>query len=246
LGHGPLLGIDRSQVNYCLWLRFIGRSLPVLSSETLSFCYSYIGSFTWLTARTGGQTHAHFFSHPSASVTAHGHSMMRPTPFLRTHPPASPHNQHTRLACSKLEAFRSSIPPSNTIYLDLEGNCLSRHWTISLVTILIRPQRVVRLIDVLALRKQAFTTALNNGKTLRSILKDADIPKSTWDVRNEADALWALYQVGLAGVTDIQLLENASRAGDKTYVHGLGKSTQFNLKLGFMEIHRWIRIKKEI
>ena len=104
----------------------------------------------------------------------------------------------------------------------------------------------MRLIDVLVLGKPAFTTALNNGKTLKSILEDPDIPKCAWDVRNDADALWALYHVGLAGVTDIQLFENASRAGDKTYIRGLDKSVQFDLKLGFMEIHRWIRTKKEV
>jgi exonuclease 3'-5' domain-containing protein 1 len=78
------------------------------------------------------------------------------------------------------------------------------------------------------------------------VLEDPGIPKCVWDVRNDADALWALYHVGLAGVTDIQLLENASRAGDKTYIRGLDKSVQFDLKLGFMEIHRWIRTKKEV
>jgi exonuclease 3'-5' domain-containing protein 1 len=76
------------------------------------------------------------------------------------------------------------------------------------------------------------------------VLEDPGIPKCVWDVRNDADALWALYHVGLASVTDIQLLENASRAGDKTYIRGLDKSVQFDLKLGFMEIHRWIRTKE--
>jgi exonuclease 3'-5' domain-containing protein 1 len=79
----------------------------------------------------------------------------------------------------------------------------------------------VRLIDVFILRKLAFTTASNNGKTLKSILEDPDVPKCAWDVRNDADALWALYHIGLAGVTDIQLLENASHTGDKTYIRGL-------------------------
>lgn len=64
-------------------------------------------------------------------------------------------------------------------------------------------------------------------------------------MRNDADALWALYQVGLTGVVDIQLLENASRVGDKTYLCGLDKAIQFDLKLGFMELNRWIRSKKE-
>jgi len=145
----------------------------------------------------------------------------------------------------ELEAFLSDIPSSSTLYLDLEGNNLCRHGTISIVTILIYPQRVVRLIDVLVLGESAFTTAYN-GKTLKSIFEDADIPKCIWDVRNDADALWALYGVGLAGVTDIQLLENASRSGDKTYIRGLDKSVQFDLRLGVMERNRWVRTKKEV
>src|ERR1700733_1982524 len=146
----------------------------------------------------------------------------------------------------ELEAFLSSIPPSCTLYLDVEGNNLCRYGTIPLITILIHPQRVVRLIDVLVLGETAFTTASDNGKTRKSIFEDADIPKCIWDVRNDADALWALYKVGLVGVTDIQLLENASRTGDKTYIRGLDKSVQFDLKLGFMETNRWIRTKKEV
>ena len=145
-----------------------------------------------------------------------------------------------------LEAFLSSIPPSSTIYLDLEGDSLSRHGTIALIILLIHPQKIVRLIDISILGKSAFTTASNNGKTLKSILEDPNISKCAWDVRNDADALWALYQVGLAGVTDIQLLENASRVGVKTYLRGLDKCVQFDLKLGFMETNRWIRTKKEI
>ncbi|KAI9848551.1 MAG: hypothetical protein M1837_007220 [Sclerophora amabilis] len=147
---------------------------------------------------------------------------------------------------SELTTFLSSIPPASTLYLDLEGTCLSRYGTISLVTVLIHPQGVVRVIDVLALGELAFTTTSENGKSLKSILEDPGIPKCLWDVRNDADALWALYHVGLAGVTDIQLLENASRAGDKTHLQGLEMSIQFDLKIGSMEINRWIRTKEEI
>jgi hypothetical protein len=77
----------------------------------------------------------------------------------------------------ELEAFISSMPPSSTLYPDLEGNCLNRHGTIPFIAVLIYPRRVVRLIDVLVLGKLAFTTASNNGKTLNSMLKDPDIPK---------------------------------------------------------------------
>ena len=44
---------------------------------------------------------------------------------------------------------------------------------------------------------------------------------------------------------DIQLLENASHAGDRTYIRGLDKCIQSDLRLGFME-NRWIRTKNEV
>lgn len=146
----------------------------------------------------------------------------------------------------ELKAFLSSIPPSCTLYLDLEGNNLSRHGTISLITILLHPQKTVHLIDVLTLGTTAFTTPSNNAKTLKSILEDLNIPKCIWDVRNDADALWAHYNINLAGITDIQLLENASRSDDKTYIRGLDKCIQHDLSLGFIERERWLRTKKDI
>ncbi|CZR66873.1 uncharacterized protein PAC_16774 [Phialocephala subalpina] len=138
---------------------------------------------------------------------------------------------------TELSAFLSSISPSDSFYIDLEGNNLSRHGTISLITILIHPSRSVRIIDILTLGPSAFTT---------TPLEDPTIPKYLWDVRNDADALWALYNVGLAGVTDIQLLENASRIGDRKYVRGLDKCVQFDLNLGFMERERWLRTKQDV
>ncbi|KAI5465120.1 hypothetical protein BGZ63DRAFT_402018 [Mariannaea sp. PMI_226] len=105
---------------------------------------------------------------------------------------------------------------------------------------------MVRLIDVLSLGKSAFTTISTNGRPLKSILEDPNIPKCFWDVRNDADALWALYQVGLAGMIDIQPLVNASRVGEKTSLSGLDKAIQFDLKLGFMELKRWIHSKNKM
>ncbi|KAI1084768.1 ribonuclease H-like domain-containing protein [Whalleya microplaca] len=145
-----------------------------------------------------------------------------------------------------LLVFLSSIRPSHTLYLDLEGKKLSRNGTISLITVFVHPTRATSLIDVQTLGKPAFTTSSANGKTLKAILEDPHTPKCLWDVRNDADALWAHYQVRLAGVTDVQLLENASRAGDKTYARGLDKCVEKDLGLKFMEVHRWIRTKKEV
>jgi exonuclease 3'-5' domain-containing protein 1 len=100
-------------------------------------------------------------------------------------------SSHSRIStASELDAFLSSIPSSSTLYVDLEGDSLSRDGTIYLITILIHPQRVMRFIDVLLLGKLPFTTASSNGKTLKSIFEDLGVSKCAWDFRNVADALW--------------------------------------------------------
>jgi exonuclease 3'-5' domain-containing protein 1 len=123
---------------------------------------------------------------------------------------------------------------------------LSRHGTVSIISILVHSSNQAQLIDVSALGTLAFSTASEDGKTLRSILEDHSICKYIWDVRNDANALWFHYGVSLGGITDLQLLENASRSDDKTYVRGLGKCVQNDLKLGFMKTNHWLRMKQNI
>lgn len=144
-----------------------------------------------------------------------------------------------------LEAFLSSIPSTSTIYLDLEGHSLGRHGNVSLMTILLHPQGVVKVIDVLSLGKSAFTTRSKDGKSLQSIFEDPDTPKLLWDVRNDADALWASYQIRLSGVLDVQLLELGSRSGNKTYLCGLEKAIKQDLALDCTVRDRWVRCKEE-
>ncbi|KAH7311520.1 ribonuclease H-like domain-containing protein [Stachybotrys elegans] len=145
-----------------------------------------------------------------------------------------------------LQAFLSSITSSSILYLDLEGKKLSRNGTLTLMAVHIQPAQATSLIDVQTLGKAAFITSSADNKTLKSILEDPSTPKLLWDVRNDADALWAHYGVGLEGVTDVQLLENAYRSGDKTYVRGLKACVQADLKLKAMEINRWTQTKKEV
>ncbi|KAK7733121.1 hypothetical protein SLS53_008309 [Cytospora paraplurivora] len=147
---------------------------------------------------------------------------------------------------TELKAFISSIPQNSTLYVDLEGNNLGRHGTITLVSILVYPLKLTRLIDVLTLGSLAFSTSASDGRTLKSILEDPNFTKCFWDARHDADALWALHQVRLAGVIDIQLLENASRTRDKTFLCGLDKAIQYHLHMGYMERQRWMQTKKDI
>lgn len=105
-------------------------------------------------------------------------------------------------AVPELETF-SLLSPSSRLYLDLEGHCLSQHGTISPITIVVHPQKVVRIIDILLWEKPAFTTASNNGKTRKSILENPDITKCAWDIWNDAPALWALYHISLLATLEM-------------------------------------------
>jgi exonuclease 3'-5' domain-containing protein 1 len=101
-------------------------------------------------------------------------------------------------------------PPS--LYIDLEGEKLSRNGRISLLTLYALPINTVYLIDIHALGAAAFTTpahtisttaaneepssakltpTLEPIVTLKSILESPTIPKVFFDVRNDSDALFA-------------------------------------------------------
>ncbi|CAJ2501844.1 Uu.00g046970.m01.CDS01 [Anthostomella pinea] len=148
---------------------------------------------------------------------------------------------------SDLRVFLSSIQPSSTIYLDLEGQNLSRNGTLLLLIVLVYPAQVTKIIDVQELGMLTFyTCGWTNRKTLKDILEDPDISKCLWDVRNDADILYAHYNVRLGGVTDVQLLDNASRADDKTYLRGFDLCVEKDLKLPFMDRHRFAKTKREV
>ncbi|KAK4188255.1 ribonuclease H-like domain-containing protein [Podospora australis] len=155
-----------------------------------------------------------------------------------------------------LWAFLAAFPSTTTIYLDLEGTNLSRRGTLSIITMLLHPQSEVYLIDVATLGSAAFTESASDAGiakpstscTLKGILEDSSIQKCLWDVRNDADALWSLYGVKLANVLDIQLLENASRPGDKTFLRGLDKCVQCDLQpqMTWSQRRDWAQTKQDV
>ena len=126
---------------------------------------------------------------------------------------------------ASLSAFIDSLaslpnsPPF--LYCDLEGAKLSRHGTISILTLLVQPTNHTYLIDSHTLHAAAFTTA---GTTLKSILESPTIPKVFFDVRNDSDALFAHFAIALASIQDIQLMENAARTGgSERLLNGLAR-----------------------
>jgi len=132
-------------------------------------------------------------------------------------------------------------PPS--LFIDLEGDNLSRHGTISILQLYVQPQSLVYLIDVHKLGSNAFNTAGSNGQTLKSILESPTIPKVIFDVRNDSDALYSLFQIMLGNVDDVQLMELATRSFAKKHVNGLKKCIERDAILTSSEKRRWMETK---
>ncbi|KAF7552789.1 hypothetical protein G7Z17_g4088 [Cylindrodendrum hubeiense] len=113
-----------------------------------------------------------------------------------------------------------------SLFLDLEGISLSRHGSLSLLTIYVLPEACAYLVDVHKLASASFTTASPDGTTLKAILESPAITKVFFDVRNDSDALFAHYGIDLKGIEDVQLMENAARPGRRRYIIGLEKTIQ--------------------
>ncbi|KJY02516.1 hypothetical protein TI39_contig47g00017 [Zymoseptoria brevis] len=131
------------------------------------------------------------------------------------------------------------------LYMDLEGNDLSRAGTLSLVTILLEPEKDVYLIDVTTLGQKAFTTADNSGRTFKSVMESPDIIKVFFDIRNDSDALYSLYGIRVAGIEDLQLMELASRNFSKKCVNGLAKCIDGDHTIGYAEKRQWQTVKDQ-
>ncbi len=134
-------------------------------------------------------------------------------------------------------------PPS--LYLDLEGTNLSRHGSVSIVELFVLPQNHVYLIDVHLLGETAFSIQSHDGLTLKDILESSDIPKVFFDVRNDSDALYSHFQINLAGVQDIQLLENAARSSYRRCVNGLAKCIEKDALMTSFEKSDWKNVKEQ-
>jgi len=133
-----------------------------------------------------------------------------------------------------------------SIYMDLEGIRLSRYGSISIIQILIPSREQVFIVDVHILGAATFDILGSEGKSLKDALESVNIKKYLFDVRNDSDALFALFGVRLANVIDVQLLELASRRGPKHVVYGLAKCIEQEQALPSLALSEWQITKKEV
>lgn len=133
-------------------------------------------------------------------------------------------------------------PPS--LYIDLEGEKLSRNGTVSILQLYVLPTKRTYLIDVHTLGNTCFTARGPRGGTLKEILESPDIPKVFFDVRNDSDALYSHFNIHLAGIQDLQLMELATRPFGRRYVNGLAKCIKKEGRLSVAESNEWEKCKE--
>lgn len=107
------------------------------------------------------------------------------------------------------------------LYVDLEGVNVSRHGSVSLMKIHALARGHTYVIDVRHLQRDSFNTPGEKGMTLREILQSEEIAKVFFDVRNASNALFFHHHIRLAGIIDIQLMENAARPYGRLHVNCL-------------------------
>ena len=142
-----------------------------------------------------------------------------------------------------LDSFSTlpNSPPS--LFIDLEGDNLSRHGTVSLLQIYVEPYRKTYLVDIHQLGGQAFTISSTKVGSLKTIWESSTFKKVFFDVRRDSDALYSLFQINLNGVQDLQLIELATRTFDKKCVNGLKKCIERDACLSASESREWMRNK---
>ncbi|KAF5625306.1 uncharacterized protein FTJAE_10024 [Fusarium tjaetaba] len=104
---------------------------------------------------------------------------------------------------------------SPLLYIDIDPKSLGPNGELNLLTIMLCHgpgyQRRLYLVDVHRLANQAFSSRGYYGASLRSILDSASYQKVLFDVGHHSYILYNQYGIKLQGVSDLQLMENASR-----------------------------------
>ncbi|OJK01944.1 hypothetical protein ASPACDRAFT_40761 [Aspergillus aculeatus ATCC 16872] len=116
------------------------------------------------------------------------------------------------------------LDPTENLYVDLEGENLCRHGTITIVAIHLIEPRQTYLVDVHTLGDAASHTpaATDNTTTLKTILESPTRTKVFLDVRSDSDALRVLYDILLQGAEDVQIMELGFRQCTGGWLRRLG------------------------
>ena len=136
-------------------------------------------------------------------------------------------------------------PPS--LYLELKGHYHGRHGSVPIVSLYVLSRKKIYLIDIHRLGKTAFSTTNSSAISLKTILESPTIPKVTFNICNNSNALFSYYEISVGGIKDLQLMELmelATRKGSKDYVAGLAKCIENDSHVSTAAKVGWRRTKE--
>ena len=113
-----------------------------------------------------------------------------------------------------LAELKGKLERNTRLAVDCEGVSLSRKG--ELTVIVVATEEKAYIFDVVKLGRAVFTEGLGE------ILEDKSREKLTFDCREDSDALWHQFNVKLAGVLDLQLLEILYRRNVGRFVSSWG------------------------
>ncbi|RFU79079.1 exonuclease 3 -5 domain-containing 1 [Trichoderma arundinaceum] len=105
-------------------------------------------------------------------------------------------------------------PHQPAVYMAVHGQLAGKNRGISFLTIVANPEDPnahSHIIDIHTIGRAAFHVMCPRGQSLKDVLESSAIRKVLFDVRRASNALYALYDIKLVGVLDLQLMENAGR-----------------------------------
>ncbi|OQU95797.1 hypothetical protein CLAIMM_01965 [Cladophialophora immunda] len=111
-----------------------------------------------------------------------------------------------------------------SLYIDAEGNLI---------------------VDVFTLKHAAFNISFR-GISLRTLLESSSIQKIFFDVRNDADALFSLYNVLVEGVVDLQMMEYFQNGRSGRNLASLRKCVEQDSGLPSEDIQDWLEVKLSV
>ncbi|KFZ16569.1 hypothetical protein V502_05022 [Pseudogymnoascus sp. VKM F-4520 (FW-2644)] len=134
-------------------------------------------------------------------------------------------------------------PPS--LYINLEEIALGRHGSISILSLHIAPTKETYLIDIHTLQGAAFSTTTTSGTSLKSVLESPTIPKVVFDIQNESDALFNLFQISVDGIIDLQLMGSVTKSGSVKFAAVLAGCIERDSRIDVRQKNRWRHAKED-
>jgi exonuclease 3'-5' domain-containing protein 1 len=130
------------------------------------------------------------------------------------------------------------------IFIDLKGVNLSRHRNVSIIQVYYMPIKYTYSINIYIIGNKYFLTPRSNNHTLKDILKCNNITKVFFNIHNDLDTLYSSYQIKLAGIYNLQLMELATQSFLRRCINGLPKCIKRNTSLSVQKRSDWVQVKE--